>query len=371
MEAQTSYEKLAKHLSRLGMGYPQTETLVELLEENFSEIEAEVALAIPTGVIPLSPVRLDDILKTVDLSRKKLSEILDDMVGKGLLFSGPLESGEKGYALQQVGFGFPQAFFWKGEDTPRTREMAGKITKYFNRQVTAAAYSGQTKPFRYIPVDQSLTPELQAVYPLHMMEQVIEKAGRIALAHCPCRVSYKLLGKECSHPEEVCMKFDEMADYLIDRGIGRSISKEEAQEVIRKSDEAGLVHFVDNTENGIKHNCNCCGCACWNVGNIRRRKIPRDVIMAAYFIRTTDEDQCAQCGACVDICPVDALRMEEGPPLVDHEWCIGCGVCATVCPTGSVRLELRPDKGAELPEADWTRLHKRILKEKFPGQEGE
>jgi len=173
-----------------------------------------------------------------------------------------------------------------------------------------------------------------------------------------------MLGRECPHPDEVCMKFDEMADYVIDRGIGRVISKEEAREVIRKSEEAGLVHFVDNAEKGIKHNCNCCGCACWNVGNIRRRKIPRDVIMATYFLRSTNEDQCAQCGACVDICPVDALRMEEGPPIVDNEWCIGCGLCATVCPTDSVRLQLRADRSADLPEVTWTSLHRRILKEK-------
>ena len=352
------------------MGYPTTEALMEILKETFSELEAEVALAIPTKMIPLSPTGLDDILQGIDLPREKLTDILEGLVLKRLLFSAPLENGEKGYALQQVGFGFPQAFFWKGEDSPQTRKMARLIAKYFNRQVTAEAYSGSTKPFRYIPVAQSLTPELQAVYPLHMMEQVIEKAGRIALAHCPCRVSYKLLGRECPHPDEVCLKFDEMADYVIDRGIAREISKEEARKVIEKSEEAGLVHFVDNAERGIKHNCNCCGCACWNVGNIRRRKIPRDLIMAVYFMRITDEDQCAQCGACVDICPVDALRMEEGPPIVDDEWCIGCGLCATVCPTDSARMQLRPDRTGDLPEANWTTLHKRILKEKTAESDG-
>jgi Fe-S-cluster-containing hydrogenase component 2 len=370
MEEQNIYQQLAGHLSRLGMGYPTTEALVEILRETFSDLEAEVALAIPTKMIPLSPTGLDEILKGIDLPREKLRDILEGLVEKGLLFSAPLENGEKGYALQQVGFGFPQSFFWKGEDTPQARKMALLVAKYFNRQVTAESYSGSTKPFRYIPVNQSLTPELQAVYPLHMMEQVIEKAGRIALAHCPCRVSYKLLGRECPHPDEVCMKFDEMADYVIERGIGRVISKEEAREVIRKTEEAGLVHFVDNAESGIKHNCNCCGCACWNVGNIRRRKIPRDVIMAVYFLRTTDEEQCAQCGACLDICPVDALRMEEGPPIVDEEWCIGCGVCATVCPTDSARMQLRPDRTGQLPEANWTTLHQRILKEKTADPDG-
>jgi hypothetical protein len=42
------YKKLAKHLSSLGMGYPEKEELMEILKENFTPREVEVALAIPT-----------------------------------------------------------------------------------------------------------------------------------------------------------------------------------------------------------------------------------------------------------------------------------------------------------------------------------
>jgi hypothetical protein len=44
------YQRLAKHLSSLGMGYPEKEELLEILRENFTPMEAEVALAIPTKV---------------------------------------------------------------------------------------------------------------------------------------------------------------------------------------------------------------------------------------------------------------------------------------------------------------------------------
>ncbi|MBA4393711.1 MAG: hypothetical protein C0407_09185, partial [Desulfobacca sp.] len=114
----------------------------------------------------------------------------------------------------------------------------------------------------------------------------------------------------------------------------------------------------------IKHNCNCCGCACWNVGNIRRRKIPRDAIMATYFMRETDLDSCAECGECVTRCPVEAVRMSENGPIIDREWCIGCGVCATVCPTDSVILTHREDKLEERPAATFRELHERIGEEK-------
>jgi ferredoxin len=364
MEEQNVYQRLADHLSKVGMGYPIRETLLEILRENFNPSEAEIALALPTGVIPFATVGVSEIGARVPMSPEELESALDRLAEKGLLYVGPTSTGEKGYALLQVGFGFPQTFFWKGEDTPHARQMARLVAKYFNREVTAEAYASQGKQYRYIPVGKAIKPDLQAVFPVQLMEQVITQARRIAVAHCPCRVSYRLLGRGCEHPTEVCLKFDELADFVIGKGLARELTKEEALDVIRVSEEAGLVHFVDNAEGEIKHNCNCCGCACWNVGNIRRRKIPRDAIMATYFMRETESEECSGCGECATICPVEAVQMKDGVPIIDQDWCIGCGVCATVCPTEAVVLKGRADQIGVQPAATFRELHQRILLEK-------
>ncbi len=336
--------------------------MLEILRANFTPGEAEVALALPTRVAPLQPATVDEIGSRVNLPREELVAILEELSQRGLLFSGKTQTGEKGYALQQMGFGFPQTFFWKGEETPHAKTMAGLMAKYFTRQMRREAYaSAETKPFRYIPVNQSIERDLQAVYPYDSMAQVIERAKAIAVAHCPCRVSARLLGKGCDHPVEVCLKFDDMAQYLIETGLGREITKEEALEIIKKSEEAGLVHFVDNALGDIKHNCNCCGCVCWNVGTIRKRKMPRDVLMATYFMRETDEELCSGCGDCVEVCPVDAVTIEDNIALVDKDWCIGCGVCVVQCSTSAAKLESRSDV---LPPPDFKQLHERILTEK-------
>ena len=363
MEEQDIYQRLADHLSNLGMGYPVRDTLLEILRENLNPSEAEIALALPNRVIPFSPVSTNEIGSRVAMPIDELESALERLAQKGLLYAGKTSAGEKGYALLHVGFGFPQTFFWKGEDTPHARKMALLVAKYFNRQVTAEAYGSQSKQYRYIPVGKAIKPDLQAVFPVQLMEQVIANARRIAVAHCPCRVSYRLVGRGCEHPTEVCMKFDELADFVIDRGLARELTKEEALDVVRVTEEAGLVHFVDNAEGEIKHNCNCCGCACWNVGNIRRRKIPRDAIMATYFMRETDSEECTGCGECATICPVEAVQMSDGVPVTDREWCIGCGVCATVCPSHAVVLNVREDKIGERPAATFRDLHCRILNE--------
>jgi Fe-S-cluster-containing hydrogenase component 2 len=357
------YKTLAKHLSSLGMGYPEKEELIEILRENFSPLEAKVALAIPTRVIPFELASVETIEAQIDIPRGELEKILSNLAKRGLLFSKRMPNGKMGYSLQQFGYGFPQTFFWKGPDTPNAKKMAELIAKYSKRDQLYEAYGKtETKNFRYLPVSKSIDPEEHAVFPFEMMEEVIKRADLIAVAHCPCRITSRLLGKGCTHPLENCIKYDELAEYLIEKDIGRKISKEEALDIIRKSEEAGLVHLVDNAREGIKHTCNCCGCCCWSVGTIRRRRIPRDILMATYFIRETDLERCTGCGKCVEICPVQAIRMEGDYPLVDKEWCIGCGVCAVVCAFSAVKLARKTNA---LPPKDFRELHQQILKERF------
>ncbi len=357
------YRKLARHLASLGMGYPEKEELLEILRGNFTPLEAEVALAIPTRVIPFDPVPVNEIVPPQNISIKEFESILSNLAQRGLLFSKKLKDGNRGYALQQFGYGFPQTFFWGGVDTPSAKTMAELVMKYTAKEQFREVYgTTTTKAFRYIPAMASVEPEQHAVFPFEMMEEVIKKVKVIALVHCPCRTMARFSGKNrCDYPLENCIKYDELAEYVIEKGIGREITKQESLEIIRKSEEAGLVHLVDNAREGIKHTCNCCGCCCWSVGSIRRKKIPRDVLMATYFLRETDREKCTGCGQCVDICPVQVIKMEGDFPVVDREWCIGCGVCAVPCPSGAVKLMRKSDA---IPPKDFKELHQEILRER-------
>ena len=359
------YEQLAQHLSTLGMGLPYREELLEILRENLSTSEAEVALMLPTRVAPLQPAGLDEIAGSGGLPREELVEVLDALVERGLLYTGKTKDGDKGYALQQVGFGFPQSFFWKGEDTPHARKMTNLLAKYFNRQVLAESYgASETKPMRFIPPSHTIDHNSEAVFPFHVIERLVEQAEVFAVAHCPCRFMMDMRDRGCDHPLEVCLKFGELARYVIDRGLAREITREEVLQILRDSEEAGLVHLIDNSVGGIQHCCNCCGCACWSVGSIKRRRIPRDSLMATYFMRDTDEDACSACGDCVEVCPVDALVLEGATPTVDEDWCIGCGVCVHKCKQRAANIRLRTDTTAAVPFPDFVALHRKIVEEK-------
>lgn len=43
---------------------------------------------------------------------------------------------------------------------------------------------------------------------------------------------------------------------------------------------------------------------------------------------------CSQCGECAEVCPVGAIKNEDGVYRIDEEECIGCNACVDVCPEG-------------------------------------
>ena len=188
------------------------------------------------------------------------------------------------------------------------------------------------------------------------------------MAHCPCRVSYRLVGRGCDHPTEVCMKFDELADFVIEQGLGRELTEEEALDVIRLSRKM-RGSFISWTMRWEKSSTTATAAVAragtW--ATFAEGRIPRDDLMATYFMRDTEYGECTGCGECVTICPVEAVEMSDGVPVVDGEWCIGCGVCATVCPSDAVVLNVREDRVGESPAATFRELHEKILKEKKSG----
>lgn len=360
---QDPYNRLAAHLEHLTMGYPYTDELLDLLREMFNSTEARVALAIPNDLAPLQVVSAESIAVRADLPLTEVSRALESMAARNILFTAPANDGTTGYALLQVGYGLPQTFFWGGKRDETAKRMAKLVLNYFKVPITQKIYGGvKTKSFKYSPASLSIETPMQGVMPNEQIGPIVQAATTIAVAHCPCRMSAKILGRtDCPHSLEVCIKYDEMAEFVIDKGLAREISRDEAHQIMASSEKEGLVHMVDNAQGQIKHTCNCCGHYCWNVGIIRRRKIPRDRLMAVYFIRETELNECIGCGACADICPVDAVKMVDDKAHVDLDWCIGCGVCAVQCPAGVISIKRRLEsKGPQ----DFAQLHRQIKAEK-------
>jgi len=52
-----------------------------------------------------------------------------------------------------------------------------------------------------------------------------------------------------------------------------------------------------------------------------------------------DEEKCMDCGECISLCPVNAIKMEDDWTVeLDNQKCIGCGFCTTSCPTKAIKI---------------------------------
>ena len=53
-----------------------------------------------------------------------------------------------------------------------------------------------------------------------------------------------------------------------------------------------------------------------------------------------DAAKCTACGTCAELCPADAITVDE-IAVIDKKKCIGCGECLAVCPFGAVGFRWR------------------------------
>ncbi len=327
------YKALMKRFENHGDLYPGLDIpeFYDMAAELFTAEEAAVAAVIPRGLSTA-----DQIAEAADKSKEEVEATLKTMAGKGLcLCLG--EEGSAAYALPPLVPGIFEFQFMRGTRTERDQTLAKLIHKY---KEAVEAHRGIPKitfpPTRVITVEERVEVA-NTVHTYDQVSQYVENSDPIAVSTCYCRHEAGLVdaSDSCGAPNDVCMQFGMGAQFVIDQGLGRKISKQEAQEVLTRSEEAGLVHCSVNRQN-IEFICNCCADHCVILKTALAQPKP-GLALNSGFQPAIDPDTCTGCEECVDACPSVALAMsEDDVPVLDLDRCFGCGVCATVCPTEGI-----------------------------------
>ena len=164
---------------------------------------------------------------------------------------------------------------------------------------------------RVIPVESAIK-DIPGVTPDERLSYYLDKYDTFSVSPCSCRASRTSLGDGCGHlAEDMCVQMGKGAEHYIRSGRARQITREEAEEIILRAEENGLMHDIPNIEEPGETSaiCNCCACACFG---LRAGLMfgARDAIRSN-FVAKVDEAKCVACGQCVEVCPGNAVRLGQ------------------------------------------------------------
>jgi ferredoxin len=278
-----------------------------------------------------------------------------------------------GYKPRVKGIGFQDWLKDKIGTTPKTWKLTAaafrtlptlaKLSKYpilgplFKWALMFGPYEkrytqGVTLPLKVtIPIHIDLSQKAEKVaVPIDMMKDAVRKASyRLALSRCLCRDAHN-----CQHysHEIACVFLGDAARITEKHGLGRVVSAEEACALIDRGAAAGLIgqalwieveQFVWGFENEKMENflefCFCCPCCCsaLNVMKNSTRDVKRRFRSVGWQAHVNEH--CRLCGACVNVCPQNAITLGEERAAISQE-CLGCGICVKTCGSSAIEVDL-------------------------------
>jgi Pyruvate/2-oxoacid:ferredoxin oxidoreductase delta subunit len=221
-----------------------------------------------------------------------------------------------------------------------------------------------------IEVNQEVEQLKNNILPFEQVKTFIEKSRRISVMDCACRTHMKIYNKGIpvnKYPINVCMAFNIWADYCIEQGFGKEMTKDEALKTLTAAAKAGLVHTTQNITEKSLFICNCDRDCCLMLRGIRQFKNP-NVVASSNFLPEYEKSNCAFCKSCTELCPMYAIQLideesEDKRIVIDYNRCIGCGVCAFNCQNEAITMI---KKFTKIPAENFMEATTRYMEGKLP-----
>ena len=256
-----------------------------------------------------------EVAKRCKESEAFVQEQLDKLVAAGIVRSRKVDGVDCYYYPIWVP-GIMEGILSNREQCDRYPDLGYCFEEYTRRRIDMVApvfNSGKTGMFfmRVMPVMSAIENNSRTAS-YDEISTLIENATAISVGPCSCRRARRLMGEGCGHLEEdMCMYLNDNAITYSKSGAHRLISKEEAYEVLRRAEDNGLVHEINQTP-GFEEStaiCNCCGCSgvALRIAEMFRAKNA----IRSNFAAKIDKEKCVACGQCVENCQTNAIKLGQ------------------------------------------------------------
>lgn len=304
--------ELANHIGRKKQGskssYNYNDPEYMILEPVVTDEMAEVGLCLefrkPKSAKEVAPL----CGKSIEYAEKHLWEL----AMAGACFVNEID-GEDKYWLDTWVPGVMEMMVNNKENVKKYPQIAEAFEAYgrVRGPKTAGVFPVGKGLMRVIPIETAIDGETRrASY--EEVSKYLNDSDIFSVSDCSCRTSREIMGEGCGHlKEDMCIQLGHAAEYYIRTGRGKEITKEEAFEIIKRAEENGLMHQIPNLDGTGKTHaiCNCCGCSCLSL-RTAGMFLNNDMVRSNY-VSHVDKEKCVACGECVQVCPVNALKLGQ------------------------------------------------------------
>ena len=300
------------------------------------------------------PVTTAQLVKKTGKSEQELEEILTVAATVGLIeyhwenLDGKNPEHEKRWVLDMFVPGSAEIMMMH----PDLPDKDPRVANFFERMaylplvgVTELVPPGGAGiGMHVIPVEQAIPAESKSLDIEHISHWLDKYDGQLVVGVCSCRKQQRIRGEGSGDIEaEWCIGVGDFADYMLETGKARKITREEALTILQQAEERGYVHQVTNIdgEEKIFGICNCAVGVCNALRTSQLFNTPN--MSASAYVAESDPEKCVACGKCVETCPAGAVRL-------------GQKLCTTSGPVEYPRHELPDD--TKWGEEHWNKNYK-------------
>ena len=263
------------------------------------------------------PKTTAEIARLTGKSEERIVELLTDAAQHGIVeYNWENPQHEKQWYVQLFVPGIAEMtnmVLWQVEKYPELADAFDKMTFLpLEGKTHLIPPGGDGIGMHVLPVEKAIPAKNESMDIEHVSHWLDKYDGHLSVGYCSCRNARRLYGQGSGEiQDDCCIGLGDFADYLVETGKGRPITKEEALQICKRAEENGYVHQTTNIDGSDKifGLCNCDIGVCFALRTSQYFNTPN--LSASAYRAHVDKDNCVACGKCVEVCPAGAVKLGQ------------------------------------------------------------